>query len=306
MIPDDLRKLLVRQHYQLVGDHSAVKTCEWLRKSLRGQGVCYKQQFYGVESHRCLQMTPAVSHCTQKCLFCWRPVEWTLGTELKEYDDPDYIVEGSIKAQRLLISGFGGFEGVDKKKYKEAQNPNQAAISLSGEPTIYPELGGLIESFHKNGFKTTYLVTNGTFPKVLSSLSREPTQLYLSLEASNEDLYERLDRPIIKDGWSRLNETIDLLPSLKARKVIRITLIRDWNLSDGLIPEFARIIGRAEPDFVECKSYMCIGYSRKRLTLDNMVRHEEILDFSKKLSEETGYKLKDSKEDSRVALLSNL
>ena len=40
--------------------HSAVKTCLWLRKSLRGEGNCYKGKFYGIRAHRCVQMTPSL------------------------------------------------------------------------------------------------------------------------------------------------------------------------------------------------------------------------------------------------------
>jgi len=304
MLPEELQKLLVKQHYHIVGRHSAVKVCEWLRRSLMNESCCYKEQFYGIKSHRCLQMTPAVSWCTQKCAFCWRPVEWTLGTELKEWDDPDFIVEESIKAQRLLLSGYGGLkERVDQKKWEEAQNPTQAAISLAGEPTIYPQIGDLIASFHKHGFESTFLVTNGTFPDRLKEMSKEPTQLYLSLEAPTPQLYKQLDRPIIKDGWERLNETIDIFPLFKSKRVIRMTMVRGWNDSEKYIPKFAELINKAEPDFIEVKSYMCVGYSRKRLTLDNMLSHKEILDFSEKIGKATGFSLKDSKEDSRVALL---
>lgn len=304
MIPEELQKLLVKQHYHIVGRHSAVKVCEWLRRSLMNQSPCYKEQFYGIKSHRCLQMTPAVSWCTQKCVFCWRPVEWTLGTELKSWDEPDFIVEESIKAQRLLISGYGGLgERVDPKKWKEAQDPVQAAISLAGEPTIYPKIGELIKSFHKHGFESTFLVTNGTFPERLKEMSTEPTQLYLSLEAPTEQLYKQLDRPVIKDGWERLNETIDIFPLFKSRRVIRMTMVRGWNDSEKYLPKFAEMIRKADPDFVEVKSYMCVGFSRKRLTLDNMLSHKEILNLSEKLGKEIGFKLKDAKEDSRVALL---
>jgi len=303
-LPEELQKLLVKQHYHLVGRHSAVKVCEYLRRSLMNKCVCYKEQFYGVQSHRCLQMTPAVAHCTERCVFCWRPVEWTIGTNLQEWDEPDFIVEESIKAQRLLLSGYGGLKDrVDQKKWEEAQNPNQAAISLAGEPTAYPKIGELIESFHNHDFKSTYLVTNGTFPDHLKEMSKEPTQLYLSLEAPNKDLFKLLNRPVIPDAWDRLNETIDIFPLFKSRKVIRMTMIKGWNDSEKLIPEFAKLINKAEPDFIEVKSYMCVGYSRKRLSLDNMFTHEEILDFSNKLGEAIGYKLKDQMPLSRVALL---
>lgn len=304
IIPEELQRLLVKQHYHLVGRHSAVKACEWTKRSLMGKDVCYKERFYGINSHRCLQMTPSVAHCTQKCVFCWRPVEWTLGTELKEWDDPDSIVEGCLEGQRLLLSGYGGLKDrVDQRKWEEAQHPNQAAISLAGEPMVYPRMGELIESFHRHGFESTFLVTNGTFPERLKELSTEPTQLYLSLEAPTKGIYKQLNRPIIPDGWERLNETVDIFPLFKSRRVVRMTMVKGWNDHEKHLPGFAEMIKKADPDFIEVKSYMCVGYSRKRLTLDNMLSHQEVLSIAKKLGELTGFELSDSKENSRVALL---
>jgi len=37
------RRLLEKQSYEFCGEHSAVKICEWTKKSLRGDGVCYKK-----------------------------------------------------------------------------------------------------------------------------------------------------------------------------------------------------------------------------------------------------------------------
>ncbi|HDM36274.1 MAG TPA: 4-demethylwyosine synthase TYW1, partial [Candidatus Syntrophoarchaeum butanivorans] len=39
---------------------------------MRGGEFCYKGRFYGVASHRCIQMTPTIL-CNQACIHCWRP-----------------------------------------------------------------------------------------------------------------------------------------------------------------------------------------------------------------------------------------
>ena len=78
------------------------------------EGVCYKEQFYGVQSHRCLQMSPAVPFCNQKCSFCWRDLSQTRIEWEGEYDDPKTIIEGAIKAQNNLLCGFGGNKKADK------------------------------------------------------------------------------------------------------------------------------------------------------------------------------------------------
>jgi tRNA wybutosine-synthesizing protein 1 len=304
MISPEIRKILVRQHYKLVGQHSAVKLCHWLKLSLLDKNFCYKQKFYSISSHRCLQFTPAVVWCTHRCLFCWRNTEHTVGYEMKEFDEAEEIIDEAIEAQRLLLTGYGGIlERVNKKKLEEAKKPNQAAISLAGEPMVYPKISSLLEEFHKRNF-TTFLVTNGTFPERLESLEELPTQLYLSLNVPNEKLYKKICNPLLKDGWMRINRSLELFPSLEnnTRKVIRITLIK--GLNDVNPEKYAKLIEKSETDFVEVKSYMFLGGSRRRLSLENMPSFEHVKKFSKRLNEELNYNLKDYKEDSRVVLLS--
>ena len=107
MIPKKVEKVLKKQHYEIVGRHSAVQICRWTKKSMRDEGVCYKEKFYGIESHRCCQMTPAVMWCPNKCLHCWRAVEMTIGDKMEEgIDSPKEIIDGCIEAQRKLLVGF--------------------------------------------------------------------------------------------------------------------------------------------------------------------------------------------------------
>ena len=63
-------------------------------------------------------------------------------------------------------------------------NPVHAAISLEGEPTLYDRLGDLVTSFKEHGFRSVFIVTNGTNPEALRNLGTEPSQLYVSLCAS--------------------------------------------------------------------------------------------------------------------------
>ncbi len=282
--------------YQIVGKHSAVKTCLWLKKSLKGEGVCYKQKFYGIRSHRCLQMTPALL-CNQSCVYCWRPLELLKGFE--GWDSPEFIVEESIKAQHRLLSGFHGTAGVDKRKLEEAYKPNQVAISLIGEPTLYPHLPELIEEYKRRNF-TTFLVTNGTNPDVLELV--EPTQLYVSLTAYDEESHLVLNRPP-KSNWDRILRSLDVMSKTSSRTVIRLTLIKGYNMHEKAIERYAQLIDKASPDFIEAKAYMYLGYSRLRLRYENMPEHADIVEFAEKLAKATGYEVKDESEPSRVVLL---
>ena len=98
-------------------------------------------------------------------------------------------------------------------------------------------------------------------------------------------------------------ETLELLPSLSCRKVIRITLVKGWNM--GHEEAYARLIERADPDFVEPKAFMWVGFSRRRgLGFENMPTHEEVSAFSERLSAELSYNILDESVPSRVVLLS--
>ncbi|MBN1896288.1 MAG: 4-demethylwyosine synthase TYW1 [Candidatus Aenigmarchaeota archaeon] len=301
MIPKETAELFLKHQYRFAGEHSAVKICEWTKKSLRNEGACYKQKFYGIESHRCLQMTPSVSWCPNRCVYCWRAIEKTEESPKtgEKTDNPNDIIDRCIEAQRKLLTGFKGLERVERKKWKEAQNPNQAAISLSGEPTAYPRISELINEFHRRGF-TTFLVTNGQYPERLEGMT-EPTNLYISLDAPDRETYRKVDAPMLKDYWKRLNRSLELMNGFSCTKVIRLTLVKGWNDHD---PEgYAELIKKAGADFIEVKSYMWVGYSRLRLKEKNMLLHDEVKSFAEKISELTGYRYKDEQKSSRVVLL---
>ncbi len=298
----EFQKILEKQHYGIVGNHSGVKLCHWMRQSLLFNRECYKQTFYGIKSHRCIQMTPSINQCNQMCLFCWRHQGFT-EKEFKEIDEPKYILEKSIEMQKKLITGFKGDIHCDPKKWNEANNPNMLACSLSGEPTLYPKLGEFLEECHKKSI-TTFLVTNGTNPEILENLNPLPTQLYISIVAPNKEIYKKVCSPLISNGWEKINQSIELLPSLNTRTVIRHTLVQGWNMDNKLIKEYAKIDEKASPLFIEPKGYVFVGYSRKRMNISNMPSHNSVRNFGNALGEYLGYKLTMEKPDSRVVLLS--
>jgi len=298
-LDQNLKEHLVRQQYRLVGESGAVKLCHWMRQKLIYGRACYKEEFYGIQSHRCLQMTPAVNVCNYRCLFCWRFHGMT-GFDQSGYPEPEELLEKCLAEQRLLVSGFKGDERCVPEQWEEARNPNQVAISLSGEPTLYPELGEFIELCKRRGM-TTFLVTNGSVPKAIENLATMPTQLYVTVAAPNEDLFKRLCVPQFPSAWSKLMETLELLPSLSTRTVIRHTLVKDWNM--GWEEDYARLDELADPIFIEPKGYVFVGDSRTRMTMDNMPSHASIREFSARLAKRLSLELLGEREDSRVVLI---
>ncbi len=288
-----------KQHYGLVGKHSAVKVCHWTKSELTGGKGCYKGDFYGIKSHQCVQMTPALSSCTENCSFCWR-FQGFDSMHISDEDDPEFILEESIKAHKKLISGFKGNSKVSKERWAEAENPKHIAISLTGEPTLYTRLGEFIELAKRRGI-STFLVTNGTLPMVLERLDPLPTQLYVTTAGPTKKIFQELLNPSIGNAWENFNRTLELMPSLDTRKVIRHTLVKDLNMP--YIEEYSRMDSIARPDFVESKGYVHVGQSINRLGIDNMPSHDLILEFTKELGKNLGYEMTAERRDSRVTLL---
>ncbi len=242
-----------------------------------------------------MQMTPTLS-CNQRCIFCWRPIELLIPEH--EWDDPPQIVEGCLSEHTRLLSGYGGATTTDLRKLDEAKKPKHVAISLAGEPTLYPFLPELIDAFHEQGM-TTFVVTNGTNPEMVSKIT--PTQLYISLNAPDEETYKKVCNPV-GNTWDNINESLELLRTKDTRTVIRVTLVDGLNIKS---PEkYAKLIEKAEPDYIEAKAYMHLGFSRRRLPRSAMPSHEIVRSFAERLADELNYKVADEVEISRVVLLS--
>ncbi|MFH1358394.1 MAG: 4-demethylwyosine synthase TYW1 [archaeon] len=309
----NIKKQLEKQGHRFIGDHGSVKICRWTRKSLVDEGVCYKEKFYGIKSHLCCQMSPWLG-CENKCLHCWRPIEIDFNkVKSREIKKPSDIINESINFQRKLLTGFKGNKKVNKEKYKEAQEPMQFAISLIGEPTLYPKIGEFILELRKKR-KTIFLVSNGLNPEVLKKLDKEdslPTQLYISLNAPNKEFFDKWHKSNVKDAWKKYNKSLDILKDLKSktRTVLRMTLVKDKNMKDIQVDGYVKLIKKTNPDFVEVKGFVSVGFSRQRLGYDMMPTHEEIKEFADKLVKELkkvglkDYKILDEHEVSKIVLI---
>ena len=292
------KKVLKNQQYEFIGEHTAVKICGYTKKAIKGEESCYKQKFYGIKSHRCIQMSPAINSCNLDCVFCWRERNnWNPGV----IDDPIEMVDKLKDAQNKLLTGFGGNEETIRERFEESKDPWHVAISLNGETFQYPKLNEFIKELKKRNM-SSFVVTNGMFPDEIAEMEL-PTQLYISVSAPNEELFEKIDRPLLKNGWSKLMKSVDVMNSLKGktRTTIRLSLVKGLSLLNP--EEYAKILEKANPDFVEAKGYAWIGASRERLQQANVPQHEEIREFAKEICKHCTYKIIDEQESSKVVLL---
>ncbi len=273
-----------------VGSHGAVQTCLWTKKALLNEGFCYKHAFYRIQSHRCIQWAPAADFCNLACRFCWRDTSVHAPGWEGAAEDPEQLADDAIAAFKHLLNGFPGNPKIDMQRLNEALDPKHAAISLDGEPTLFPNLPGLLEAFRARNI-TTFLVTNGTNPEMLETLESKsalPTQMYISCSSYDEQSFKKNQNPLQKGLWQKYLESLEWMRSAKhGRKVIRMTLAKGLNLDS---PEkYAEIISLAAPEYVEVKGYSALGKSRLRMGPDFVPSHAEIKAFAESLSKETGY-----------------
>lgn len=286
--------------------HAAAQTCLWTKKARLGEGFCYKMTFYGIQSHRCIQWSPCPTHCNFACRFCWRDTALHSPNWDGPVDDAEILVEESIKAFNYLLNGYPGNPHTIPKRYAQSTDPIHTAISLDGEPTLYPELPALLRAFHKRRI-TTFLVTNGSNPKMLRLLAEEkslPTQVYISLSAWDEASFKAIQQPLQPNLWDNYLESLDVMRELQHdRRVLRMTLAKGPNISDESLDGFADIVHRSGAEYVEVKSYTPVGKSRIRLGPNYAPNHEDMQSVAKTLAEKTGYQVTAEHKPSQVVLL---
>lgn len=305
-----MRREQLQKVYSLVGTHSAVKLCRWQKAMMRNRGGCYKYTFYGIKSHRCVEATPSLG-CANKCTFCWRlnanptVTEWKFAT-----DPPEQLAQEMIEAHRNLVKNVQGMPGVEPHLLEEAMQPKHCALSLIGEPIIYPKISEFMSILHLQHQMTTFLVQNGQFPEAIRNLTTIPTQLYLSLDASNKETLKKLDRPIFADFWDRTVGSIEemrrMAVSFHARTVFRLTLIEGWNMEETTVSEYAELINRGAPSFIELKQVTPAfqGNTNSPFRMENVPEWPKVVGFAEKLQKVLPqYGIASSHEHSKCILM---
>lgn len=124
-----------------------------------------------------------------------------------------------------------GLEGATIERYNEALNPIHCALSLVGEPIVYPYINEFVQLLHQKNI-SSFLVTNGQHPEAIKGLKETVTQLYVSVDAPDPDTLKKVGRPLFKDYWERLQESLAALRSREERTVLRLTIVKRWNDRD--------------------------------------------------------------------------
>uniref|UniRef100_A0A8C2JIY5 tRNA 4-demethylwyosine synthase (AdoMet-dependent) n=1 Tax=Cyprinus carpio TaxID=7962 RepID=A0A8C2JIY5_CYPCA len=257
------------------------KPCRSTVSMLRGRGGCYKHTFYGIESHRCMETTPSLA-CANKCVFCWRHHTNPVGTEWRWKMDPaEKIIQEAVENHKNMIRQFRGVPGVRPERFEEGLTVKHCALSLVGEPIMYPEINSFLRLLHQQNI-SSFLVTNAQFPEEIRSLV-PVTQLYVSVDASTKDSLKKIDRPLFKDFWQRFLDSLRALGEKQQRTVYRLTLVKAWNVDE--LKAYADLIALGQPDFIEVKGVTYCGESSaSSLTMANVPWHEEVIYFVQQLA----------------------
>ncbi|EYU45151.1 hypothetical protein ABFS82_03G058300 [Erythranthe guttata] len=284
MVTPVIRANLEKQGYKIIGSHSGVKICRWTKSQLRGRGGCYKHSFYGIESHRCMEATPSLA-CANKCVFCWRHHTNPVGKNWQwKMDDPLVIVDTAIDLHTKMIKQMKGVPGVKAELLAEGLSPRHCALSLVGEPIMYPEINSLVDELHKRRI-STFLVTNAQFPDKIKLL-RPITQLYVSVDAATKDSLKAIDRPLFGDFWERFVDSLKALKDKQQRTVYRLTLVKGWNTED--LDAYSSLFDVGVPDFIEIKGVTYCGSSAtSKLTMENVPWHADVKEFSEALAQKS-------------------
>ena len=312
---EEAKTKLKKEGYGIVGDHSAVKICLWTKHSIKGEGGCWKEKFYGISSAGCCQMTPSLFHCENKCLHCWRNLDYTSNEKIEDVGDPIEILNNVVKARKKLLSGLKGIKGIDLEKFQDSLEPKLYTMSLSGEPTLYPKLGEMFKEIRRRG-AVSFLVTNGLNPEVLLGFKEDelPTQITISTNAPNEKLFKIWHRSTKPNAWKKFNESLDVMHDLKnVRRVVRLTLVKKGsggdfkdveNMAEENVVEYCGLIEKASPDFIHIKGFKSVGYARARMDYDKQPWMNDVKEYALKIKNNlSGYKIAGEDEKSCVVML---
>ena len=284
MVTARQRTQLTKEGYKLIGSHSAVKLCRWTKHHLRGRGGCYKHTFYGIESGQCMEMTPSLA-CANKCVFCWRHQKNPVATEWKFETDPaEFVVREAVTQHLKMVKELKGVPDVKSERFEGAvAKIRHCALSLVGEPIMYPEINTLLYELHRREI-SSFLVTNAQFPEAIRALC-PVTQLYVSVDAASPESLKAIDRPLFADYWERFVDSLKALKHKKQRTVYRLTLVKDYNMAD--VGQYGDLVRLGNPSFIEVKGVTYNG-EEGGMSMSNVPWFQEVKTFCETLIREGG------------------
>ena len=148
-----------------------------------------------------------------------------VGTKWRwDTDAPDMIVQRALSLHGQMVKAMKGVPGVKPERLVAAGTVRHCALSLVGEPIMYPRINDLLNELHARRI-SSFLVTNAQFPECIERLA-PVTQLYVSVDAATPETLKKVDRPLFRDYWERFIRSLKALRRKKQRTVYRLTMLK--------------------------------------------------------------------------------
>ncbi len=81
---------------------------------------------------------------------------------------------------------------------------------------------------------------------------------------------------MIKNGWDKISDTLDLVESLSCRSLVRITAVKNLNLSENYIKDYIKLVNKANPNFFEIKGFTL---QAKALMINKRLKSDKTLQY---------------------------
>lgn len=200
-------------------------------------------------------------------------------------DPPEYLLEQSISKHQKMIKQMRGVPGVKPERFKEAFTVKHCALSLVGEPIMYPHINEYVKLLHDKEI-SSFLVTNAQFPDRIKQMT-PVTQLYVSIDAATKDTLKAVDRPLFSDFWERFIGSLQAMKDKRTRTVYRLTLVKSFNMEELLA--YKKLVELGQPTLIEVKGVtFCGEQNASNLTMQNVPFHHEVRKFCEALCEVVG------------------
>ena len=74
------------------------------------------------------------------------------------------ILDGAMENHYRMLKSMNGVPGVLEERLQEARRIRHCALSLVGEPIMYPHINEFVDMLHERKI-SSFLVTNAQFPE---------------------------------------------------------------------------------------------------------------------------------------------
>lgn len=173
--------------------------------------------------------------CNYSCVYCQLGRTDKMTNTRKEYFPLEVIIQ-------------------EFKDYlKEIDDFDVVSIVGEGEPTLYSRLGELIDQIKTIIDKPVAVITNSAllYEKDVQEALMKADIVLPSLDAYNEEVYKKVDRPFGKLDFNReLNGLIEFSKLYKGELWLEVMLVKNMNSSRNDIDKFKKIIDKINHDRV--------------------------------------------------------